>query len=156
MMRYCWLLLTPLLFISMVRAASPDTNKQNLNTIGFFAQHIDDVGTPEKAKLDAFLLGLQEGFSTNQYMQQKILHATWFCADVNLLNGLRDKKAVETIIRTWYEPILKEYIDSDYLISQRLTFTLLSRYRCKKKTFDRAKLLGIDPVLNPILMEGWE
>jgi len=123
-MQYFWCLLVPILLINTAYAKQPSTyakmraklealsdqqyeerkNKEqaDVSKMYFFVKHVDEVGTPEKALLDAYLWGLQEAFSVNQQWQHNQFKMAWFRADLSLLNGMNDNKAVEKIIRWVY------------------------------------------------------
>ncbi len=152
-MRYCWLLLTALFFINSAHAEQEFKHKlktgselrkervaqmrakdqADVSRMYFFVKHIDEVGTPEKAKLDAFLLGLQEGFSTNHYMQKSTLELTWFCARPSLLNGLDGKNTAQEIIQWVYDTYPENFKDNGIYSpsSAALAYGLQIQYRCK-------------------------
>jgi hypothetical protein len=153
-MRYAYLLLTSLFFINTAHATEQTLSKTwksgselrkervakmraedqaDVRKMYFFVKHIDDVGTPEKAKLDAFLLGLQEAFSVNQFMQKETLGMTWFCARPSLLNGLNGENPVPEIIK-WVYDTYPESFKSNGIYSpssDALAYGLQLQYRCQ-------------------------
>ncbi|CAQ81878.1 putative exported protein (plasmid) [Aliivibrio salmonicida LFI1238] len=153
-MRYSYLLLTSLFFINTAHATEQTLSKTwksgselrkervakmraedqaDVRKMYFFVKHINDVGTPEKAKLDAFLLGLQEAFSVNQFMEKKTLGLTWFCARPSLLNGLNGENPVPEIIQ-WVYDTYPERFKSNGIYSpssDALAYGLQLQYRCE-------------------------
>lgn len=155
-MRYSYLLLTSLFFINSAYAAQEKTiynpvkahkeakekqyqdrkqkKQADVRKMYFFVKHINDVGTPEKAKLDAFLLGLQEAFSINQFMEKKTLGMTWFCARPSLLDGLNGENSAQEIIQ-WVYNTYPENFKKDSGIykpsADVLAYGLQIQYQCK-------------------------
>ncbi len=153
-MRYAYLLLTSLFFINTAHATEQTLSKTwksgselrkervakmraedqaDVSKMYFFVKHINDVGTPEKAQLDAFLLGLQKAFSINQFMQKRTLGLTWFCARPSLLNGLDDKNPAPEIIQWVYDTYPENFKrDKIYKSSADvLAYGLQVQYQCK-------------------------
>jgi hypothetical protein len=169
-MRYYWLLLTPLLFINSVQASQQTTDvkvpnakelsdkryearkkkkQANVSRMYFFVKHIDEVGTPEKAQLDAFLLGLQEAFSVNRFLEKGTFGRSWFCASSSLLNGLNGEKEAEKIIKWVYKNYPEQFNKDSGIYSPSrsvLAYGLQMQYNCG---IPQAQIPGFDYAQSP-------
>ena len=153
-MRYAYLLLTSLFFINTAHATEQTLSKTwksgselrkervakmraedqaDVSKMYFFVKHVNDVGTPEKEKLDIYLRGLQDAYSTNQFMQKETLGMTWFCAQPYILSRMNGERTAENIIKWVYETY-PERFKSDAIYSSSsaaLAYGLQYKHPCQ-------------------------
>ncbi|TEW52892.1 hypothetical protein [Psychromonas algicola] len=80
-----------------------DKKQRDVTRMYYFVNHIDEVDTPEKIKLEAFLSGLKEGFSINFYMQKQAFGKTWFCSHKSPFYGKNSDDYVINLIKWVYK-----------------------------------------------------
>ncbi|AIW17428.1 hypothetical protein VITU102760_24155 [Vibrio tubiashii] len=73
--------------------------KNDITKLAYFLQHIDAQGTPEKEKLDTYLIGLHNGIYDTVNMQRRMNAPTWFCMrDTMIMNPKRHPDFLKSVI----------------------------------------------------------
>jgi len=107
--------------------------QKDVSRMYFFVNHIDEEGTFEKMQLDAFLLGLKSGYSTNFYMEQKTFGRSWFCRDKTPFFGSKGDDFVISLIKWVYENYSSRFSKESGIYSptaSALAFGLQINYLC--------------------------
>jgi len=73
--------------------------KNDITKLAYFLQHIDAQGTPEKEKLDTYLIGLHNGIYDTVNMQRRMNAPTWFCMrDTMIMNPKRHPDFLKDLV----------------------------------------------------------
>ncbi|MDC5708403.1 hypothetical protein [Vibrio europaeus] len=76
-----------------------EDDKRDVTKLAYFLQHIDEQGTPEKEKLDTYLIGLHNGIYDTVNMQRRMNAPTWFCMhDTMIMNPKRHPDFLKSVI----------------------------------------------------------
>ncbi|MDC5841103.1 hypothetical protein OPW33_17410 [Vibrio europaeus] len=76
-----------------------EDDKRDVTKLAYFLQHIDEQGTPEKEKLDTYLIGLHNGIYDTVNMQRRMNAPTWFCMrDTMIMNPKRHPDFLKDLV----------------------------------------------------------
>ncbi|WP_425667818.1 hypothetical protein ACPUEJ_24255 (plasmid) [Vibrio tubiashii] len=76
-----------------------EDDKRDITKLAYFLQHIDAQGTPEKEKLDTYLIGLHNGIYDTVNMQRRMNAPTWFCMrDTMIMNPKRHPDFLKDLV----------------------------------------------------------
>ncbi|ARC95088.1 hypothetical protein B6A42_27100 (plasmid) [Vibrio coralliilyticus] len=127
--------------------------KNDITKLPYFLSHIDEVDTPEKLKLDAYVTGLHHGIYESINMQRQMNAPTWFCMqDTMIMNPKRHPDFLKELI--W--DVLEEVANEDPTRFSRVNYAnafglsldsvvrygLQTRYPCFKPIPEQLQLNG--------------
>lgn len=130
-------------------------DKADITKLPYFLLYIDEIDTPEKYKLDAYLTGLHNGIYESVSMQRKMNAPTWFCMkDTMIMNPKRHPDFLKGLIWDVLEEVANEdptrfsrvnYANSFGLsLDSVVRYGLQTRYPCFK------------PIPKQLQLNGWK
>ena len=132
---------------------------KRVDNLSYFVRYIDKPGTPEHAKLEGYLTGLQIAYESSVYQQIKTNATPWFCPKQNdaLRVRFNDDKPALIMENLVYEVIEKE------LKREPNSFRHDSRNKSPFTSLDSIIMFGLQtqyPCYNPIperhRFNGWK